>query len=120
MLGAGFALVVPTATPAATFAKLPLTPWDSLGARRVAVLPVEAAKPFVVPGVAVVRETDGAIAQALAPYEGRALLLRPDHYVAGALAFGDGHELDALIDGAKAAQNVRNGSHSSPEPVMAK
>lgn len=98
VLGDGFALLMRTATPGESFGRLPPTRWDALGARRVAILPADAPAPPPTPGIAVVRETDDVAALALAPYAGRVLLLRPDHYVAGSMAPDAGDALDGLID----------------------
>ncbi len=110
VLGGGFSLLLRTAAPEESFRRLPPTRWDGLGARRVAVLPADAPEPAPAFGIIVVRETDSAIAQAVAPYQDRVLLLRPDHYVAGSLSFGDGGALDGLIDATwTAAQTAGDG-----------
>ena len=97
VLGDRFTLLLRTADPARDFARLPPTRWDALGAMRVAVLPADAPMREC-SGVTVVRETDGALAAALAPYGGRVLVLRPDHYAAGSLSPEDPGALDHLID----------------------
>ena len=90
VLGNRFTLLLRTTDPASGFARLAHPVWDRLGARRVAVLP-EGEVP--VPGAwDCVAETGAALGQALSRYDGCALLLRPDHYVAAAvpLASPDG------------------------------
>ncbi|WP_338664530.1 bifunctional 3-(3-hydroxy-phenyl)propionate/3-hydroxycinnamic acid hydroxylase [Pararoseomonas sp. SCSIO 73927] len=82
VLGNRFVLLLRTADPAAEFARLDAPLWDALGAVRVAVLPAGGAMPDVA-GVAVVRETDAALA--FPRHQGCALLLRPDHYVAAVI-----------------------------------
>ena len=100
VLGRGFALLLRTASPAEEFAKLRQPVWDRLGALRVGLLP-EGAASVSAEAVTVATETDGALAAAMAPYAGCALLLRPDHYVAAAVplaAAGDAaRAVDALL-----------------------
>lgn len=67
------------------FARLDQLVWDRLSARRVAVLPQGTAVPAD-PAWDAVAETDPAFGAALVPYDGHALLLRPDHYVAAVIS----------------------------------
>jgi len=81
---------------------------ERLGALRVLVVPSGTAMPVaggVAGGVACVAEVEGGpFAAAMAPYAGRALLLRPDHYVAASLASGDGGAVvEALVASAGGA-----------------
>ena len=78
------------------FASLDQPIWDRLAAHRLAVLPQGAARPGS-GACGVVTEIDPAFATALAPYDGHALLLRPDHYVAAAIPLANpAHAADAV------------------------
>ncbi len=80
--------------------------WDALGATRVALLPQDAPPPAI-EGVEAVAETAAALAGALAPYRGFALLLRPDHYVAAAIPLGDEPAETRVAEAVMASANMR-------------
>lgn len=81
VLGRGFALVVRTARPEATFGALDQPIWDQLGASRVAVLP-QGSPPRHLPHVVCVAERDEDFRTALGRDQDSVILLRPDRYVA--------------------------------------
>ena len=91
VLGNRFALLLRTANPARDFALLAQPVWDAMDVLRVAVLPDGAAL-AAGPHWTALADRDGGLAAAMRPYDGHALLLRPDHYVAAAipLAASDG------------------------------
>lgn len=83
VLGRSFCLLARTADPARTFAALRHPVWDSLHARRVAVMPAGSGA-AAAPGVAVATELDDAMRIALGRHPDAILLLRPDRYAAAA------------------------------------
>ena len=87
VLGDQFALLAVTDDPAACFARLDHAVWDALDASRVAIVP-SGSQADGAQGTTVVDES-GALAATLARYDGVALLLRPDHYVAAAIPLAD-------------------------------
>ena len=96
VLGHRFVLLLRTADPAAGFARLRQPVWDRLGAIRLAAMPDGAALaegPWLA-----VSETDGALAKALSRYDGCALLLRPDHYVAAAVPLAAAEAAARAVD----------------------
>jgi len=97
LLGHRFALLLRTAEPAQSFARLSQPVWDRLDAIRVALMPAGAA---VRPGsgVVVASETSPALSAALAEYPNCALLLRPDHYVAAAIPLDDADAASRAVE----------------------
>jgi hypothetical protein len=81
VLGAEFCLLSQAADlpELARFASDPI--WRRRGVRLVAV-GAAGASPRVVEGIEVVVDESGEFVKGLAAYRGKALLLRPDHYVA--------------------------------------
>jgi len=88
VLGNRFVLLAWTAAPGPVFATANQPIWDHLEAKRIAVLPAGSVC-GALPGIDTVRDRDGALAAALAPYPDHCLLVRPDHYVAACIRTGD-------------------------------
>ncbi len=90
VIGLRFALLMRGADAPAALARLRAPVWDELGVVRVAVLPAGMGSAAPVPaGMTVVTEASAELAGAARPYDGCALLLRPDHYVAAAVPVAD-------------------------------
>jgi 3-(3-hydroxy-phenyl)propionate hydroxylase len=98
-LGDRFVLLLRSADPQAALALLQQPVWAKRGIARVVVLPKGSAVP-VIEDAEFVTETDDTLAAALAD---SVLLLRPDHYVAAALALHDADRGSAAIEALFAA-----------------
>ena len=102
VFGNRFVLLLRTADPVAGFARLAQPVWDRLDVRRVALLP-DGAAVAAGAGWEAVCETNGALGQALSRYDGCALLLRPDHYVAAAVPLASADEAAGAVEAMLAA-----------------
>ncbi len=109
VLGHRFALVARGDGAAAALDALRGPVWDALDVARIAVLPSGG-----VPSngaVTAVVVADGVLDAAMTAYEGHALLLRPDHYVAAAIPAADAatatRAVEALLASTWAADPVR-------------
>lgn len=88
VIGPRFALLARGADAPTLLDGLRGATWDELAVARVAVLPAGAAASAPA-DVTVVEEAGDQLVEATRPYDGCALLLRPDHYVAAAVPRAD-------------------------------
>jgi len=109
VLGNGFALLARSDDPEA-LAPLGQAVWDRLGVLRAVVLPPGAPVPDGAVGEPEGEAGEG-FRQAMAPYRGCALLLRPDHYVAASIPLDDPEAavraVEALLAAGGAAHPAR-------------
>jgi 3-(3-hydroxy-phenyl)propionate hydroxylase len=96
-LGHGFVLLIRGERAQERFAVLRQPVWDRLAAARIALLPPGPPVPPV-DGVTTLLETEEGLADSPRPCPGRALLLRPDRYVAAVVPLDDADRAAAAVE----------------------
>jgi 3-(3-hydroxy-phenyl)propionate hydroxylase len=123
VLGQSFCLLARTFNPDAVFSRLRHDVWQTLGARRVAILPAGASTPRNGDIAAVAETEDDGTAALFGRRSDAILLLRPDHYVAAAFTLSDADETAAviqrLVDGTWSCGARSGGGTTTPRSASA-
>jgi 3-(3-hydroxy-phenyl)propionate hydroxylase len=97
VLGPGFALVLRTESPQRDFAQLAQPIWDTLGARRVALVSQINLESCADPGILVVGHQMPQKRETGAIRPGHAVLLRPDRYVAAVIPLAEAESVSRQV-----------------------